>query len=284
VGDAIGERHISTQLLQFHAAREGTLGGGMRVGLIGLGTIARGVLELLTPADAIEVIAAVVKHPDKPRPGVAVRVCRDVDELLELGPDVGVELGGHAALACHGPRVLRAGIDLLMLSIGALAQPSVERALLDAAHDGESQAVVLSGGIGALDAISSAKIGGLERVMHTTRKPARALLPVAEAEALREPVELFCGSAREGVLRFPESINVAAAVSLAGIGLDRTEVRVIADPGVLRNRHEVVAEGAFGKLRFEIENVPTLDNPRTGRLVAMSVVHALRRRQSPLAI
>jgi len=284
VRDAIGERDIAAQFLQVHAARQSTLGGGMRVGLIGLGTIARGVLDLLKPSDAIEVVGAVVANPDKPRPAVAVRVCRDVDELLALRPEVAVELGGHTALACHGPLVLQAGVDLLMLSIGALAEPSVERALVDAARQGESRAVVLSGGIGALDAISSACVGGLERVTHTTRKPARALLPAAEAGALREPRELFCGSAREGVLRFPESINVAAAVSLAGIGLDRTQVRVIADPGVLRNRHEVVAEGAFGKLRFEIENVPTLDNPRTGRLVAMSVVHALRRRQSPLVI
>jgi aspartate dehydrogenase len=256
----------------------------MRVGLIGLGTIARGVVDLLESADAIEVVGAVVAHPDKPRPGCAVHVCGDLDELFLLDPELVVELGGHTALACHGPPVLRAGIDLLMLSVGALARPEVELELVEAAHAGSSQAWVLSGGIGALDVIAAARVGGLEHVTHTTRKPAGALLPAAEAAALREPLELFAGSAREGVLRFPESINVAAAVSLAGIGLDRTQVRVIADPSVDRNRHEVVAEGAFGKLRFEIENVPTRENPRTGRLVAMSVVHALRRGRSALVI
>lgn len=255
----------------------------MRVGLIGLGTIARGILDLLTPTDSIEVIGAVVAHPDKSRPGCCVPVCQDVDALLALQPEVVVELGGHTALACHGPAVLRAGLDLLMLSIGALADASLEQALVEAARAGQAQAVVLSGAIGGLDAIAAAAVGGLDRVTHTTRKPARALLPAADAAALREPRELFAGTARQGVLRFPESVNVAAAVSLAGIGLDRTQVRVIADPNVARNRHEVVAEGAFGKLRFEIENVPT-ENPRTGRLVAMSVVHALRRRRSPLAI
>jgi aspartate dehydrogenase len=255
----------------------------MRVGLIGLGTIARGMLDLLGPADAVEVVGAVVAHPDKPRPANAMRVCRDVDDLLALRPDVVVELGGHTALACHGPGVLRAGIDVLMLSVGALADPSMEQTLLDAARRGGSHAIVLSGGIGALDAIAAASIGGLDRVTHTTRKPARALLPATEAAALQEPRELFAGTAREAVLRFPESINVAAAVSLAGIGLDRTQVRVIADPALVRNRHEVVAEGAFGTLRFEIENVPT-ENPRTGRLVAMSVVQALRRRQALIAI
>jgi aspartate dehydrogenase len=204
--------------------------------------------------------------------------------LLTYQPDVVVEAGGHAALKAHGPAVLRAGVDLLMVSIGALAEPEVECAIDHAARDGQAQAIVVSGAIGALDAIASAAVGGLERVTHTTRKPPRSLLPADEAAQLREPRELFRGSARQGALLFPESINVAAAVSLAGIGLDRTEVRVVADPRVERNQHEVVAQGAFGELRFEIKNVPSDDNPKTGRLVAMSVVHALRRRRARLVI
>jgi aspartate dehydrogenase len=256
----------------------------MRVGLIGLGTIARGVLELLQPADGIDVVGALVAHPNKPRPGCHVRLCTRIEDLLARKPEVVVELAGHAALRCHGPSVLRAGIDLLILAVGALADPDTELAIRRAAQQGRSRAIVISGGIGGLDAIASASAGELRRVTHYTRKPARALLPPDEASALQEPRELFAGSAREGALKFPESINVAAAVSLAGIGLDRTEVKVIADPALERNRHEVVAEGDFGRLRFEIENVPTIDNPRTGRLVAMSVVQALRRRQARLII
>jgi aspartate dehydrogenase len=255
----------------------------MRVGLIGLGTIARGALELLRPDDDIEIVGALVAHPNKPRPGCHVRLCTRIEDLIARKPEVVVELAGHAALRCHGPNLLRAGIDLLILAVGALADPETERAIRQAAQHGKSRATVVSGGIGGLDAIASASAGQLSRVTHYTRKPARALLPPEEASALQEPRELFVGSARQGVLEFPESINVAAAVSLAGIGLDRTEVRVIADPALERNRHEVVAEGDFGRLRFEIENVPT-DNPRTGRLVAMSVVHALRRRQARLVV
>ncbi|MBV9327411.1 MAG: aspartate dehydrogenase [Chloroflexi bacterium] len=256
----------------------------MRVGFIGLGTIARGVLELLQPSDRVDVVGALVAHPNKPRPGCHVRVCTRIEDLLARKPEVVVEAAGHAALRCHGPRVLRAGIDLLILGVGALAEPDTERDICQAARDGQSHAIVVSGGIGGLDAIASASAGHLHRVTHFTRKPARALLPPDEASALTEPRQLFAGNAREGALRFPESINVAAAVSLAGVGLDRTEVRVIADPSLERNRHEVVAEGDFGRLRFEIENVPSADNPRTGRLVAMSVVQALRRRQARLII
>jgi len=256
----------------------------MRVGLIGLGTIAHGVLELLQPADGIDIVGALVAHPNKPRPGCHVRLCTRIEDLIARKPDVVVELAGHDALRCHGPNVLRAGIDLLILAVGALADPDTERTICEAAQQGRSRAIVVSGGIGGLDAIASASAGELRRVTHYTRKPARALLPPDEASALQAPRELFAGSAREGALKFPESINVAAAVSLAGIGLDRTEVKVIADPALERNRHEVVAEGDFGRLRFEIENVPTTDNPRTGRLVAMSVVQALRRREARLII
>jgi aspartate dehydrogenase len=256
----------------------------MRVGFIGLGTIGRGVLEGLQTADRIDVVGALVAHPNKLRPDCHVRLCTRIEDLLALKPEVVVEVAGHAALRCHGPTVLRAGIDLLILAVGALAEPDTERAICEAARAGNSRAIIVSGGIGGLDAIASASAGQLKRVTHITRKPARTLLPPDEAAALQEPRELFAGSAREGALKFPESINVAAAVSLAGIGLDRTQVQVIADPTLSRNRHEVIAEGDFGRLRFEIENVPSADNPRTGRLVAMSVVQALRRRQARLII
>jgi aspartate dehydrogenase len=256
----------------------------VRVGLIGLGAIAHRLVCLLQPDDDVQVVGAIVRHLDKPRAAWTPRVCATPDDLLACQPDVVVEAGGHEALRACGPAVLRAGVDLLVVSVGALADPALERLIVEAAREGRSRATVASGAIGALDALASAAVGGLTRVTHITRKPANALLPPDEARALTAPRELFRGCAREGVLRFPESVNVAAAVSLAGIGLDRTELRVIADPALERNTHEVIAEGAFGELRFSIRNVPTQENPRTGELVAMSVLHCLRRRQAPLAI
>lgn len=253
----------------------------LRVGLIGLGAIGGGVLRLLTPEDDIKVVGALVRRLDRDS---AVPLWQSVEQLLEAKPDVVVEAAGHEALRCYGPRVLRAGVDLVLLAVGALADAELEAELRAAAKAGGSRAVVASGAIGGLDALSSAAVGGLEQVTHTTRKPARALLNAEEAASLREPKELFRGCAREGVLRFPENINVAAAVSLAGIGLDRTEVCVIADPYLERNTHEVVAHGTFGELRFQIRGIPSDDNPRTGRIVAMSVVRTLRRLRAPLVI
>jgi aspartate dehydrogenase len=207
-----------------------------------------------------------------------------VAELLALGPDVVVEVAGHDGLRAHGPGVLRAGVDVITVSAGALADPRTCDLLARAARDGKATIRIPSGAIGGLDAIASAAVGGLDRVTHVTRKPARALLPAEEAARLVSPAELYRGPARAGVIRFPESVNVAAAVSLAGIGFDRTELVVIADPAIARNRHEVTAEGAFGTLRFEIENVPTEENPRTGRIVAMSVVRALLDRSASLVV
>lgn len=256
----------------------------MRVGLIGLGAIARRLMARLAPEDELEFVGALVRDANKPRGQLGIEVCASLADLLSQQPEVVVEAGGHAALRTYGPSILAAGVDLLIVSVGALADPAFERTLVDAARQGNSRAVIASGAIGALDALASAAVGGLTRVTHITRKPARALLPADEASRLRAPRELFRGAAREGVLRFPESVNVAAAVSLAGVGLDRTELCVIADPALERNTHEVIAEGAFGELRFQIQNVPTQENPRTGELVAMSVLHCLRQRTARLAV
>lgn len=255
----------------------------LRIGLFGYGSIGTRVVGLLAGDEAIEVVGALVRDTRRQRPGTP-RVMASVDDLIAARPDIVVEAAGHAGLREHGPRVLEAGIDLLAVSVGALADPATERAILDSARIGHSQVTIASGAIGALDALASAQVGGLTRVTHITRKPPRSLMDAAEADALREPRELFRGSAREGALKFPESINVAAAVSLAGLGFDATEVCVVADPAVSRNMHQVVAEGTFGALRFEIQNVPSADNPRTAGLVAMSIVHCLRRRHARLIV
>lgn len=258
--------------------------GPRRVGLIGFGAIGQPVVELAARyPDEIDIVAACTRTGIPRVDGVAIPVVGTLDALLAHNPDVVVEIAGHDALREHGPRVLAAGIDLVAVSVGVLAVPEVERDLLAAAREGGSQIRVASGAIGALDALAAAAIGGIERVTHTTRKPTRTLLG-SEADGMTTEREVFHGPAREAALRFPESVNVTAAVSLAGIGFDRTLVRVIADPAVDRNVHQVEAEGAFGFLRFEIRNVPSDDNPKTGRIVAMSIISTLRQPGLPLSI
>jgi aspartate dehydrogenase len=141
--------------------------------------------------------------------------------------------------------------------------------------------VLPSGAIAGLDAIESARPMGLERVRHVVRKPPKSLfddpLRVAEVMLRTEAETLYDGPAREGVKRFPANVNVVAMVCMAGLGFDRTTTVVIADPNVEHNTHEVTAEGAFGRIEIRVQNVPSQDNPKTGLIVAGSVVRALRR-------
>lgn len=257
----------------------------MRVGFLGFGTIAKRVQQLIaehTPGQ-VDIVGALVAHPDTPRPEGSPRVVATLDELLTLQPEVIVEVGGHDALRAYGAQVLRAGVDLLMVSVGAFGVPGLLEEITDAALQGKSRARVASGAIGALDAISAAAVGGLTRVTHTTRKAPKSLYEPEAAAKITEVTEVYRGTAREAAIKFPENVNVCAAVSLAGLGLDHTEMRIVADPGVDRNMHEVVAEGEFGRLRFEIENVPT-EKPATGRIVAMSVYKELMARRAPFLV
>jgi aspartate dehydrogenase len=261
-------------------------GDPVRAGLIGLGAISRGVLRITRERypDEIAFVGALVSEPARPRQPGSPEVVGSVGDLLARRPEVVVEAAGHEALRAHGAAVLRAGVDLIAVSAGAFADAALLDELLAGARAGGARVRIPSGAIAALDAIGAAAVGGIDRVWHVTRKPARTLLPQEEAAALGDERELYRGPAREGVRRFPQSVNVAAAVSLAGIGLDRTELRVVAVPASERNVHEIVVEGAFGRLEVRIENVPSEDNPRTGRIVAMSVVRALLDRRAPLTI
>lgn len=245
----------------------------LRVGLLGNGAIGRAILRFATDyATDIEVVGVLTRSraSDANPP-----VVDSVDDLLALELSIVVEAAGHGALREHGATILAHGCDLIALSVGALADRELEQRMSHAMVASGARLHIASGAIGALDAIGAAAVGGLTSVVHTTRKPARSLMSADEAAALTEPREIFVGPAREAALLFPENVNVSAAVSLAGIGFDRTMVRIIADPAATRNVHLVEAEGTFGTLRFEINNIPSDDNPKSARLAAMSAVHTL---------
>lgn len=227
-------------------------------------------------------VGALVRDPGKPRPTGAPAVVGSLEALLERRPQVIVECAGHDALRRYGAAVLRSGLELIVLSVGALADDELLAELRASVLRG-GRLRIATGAIVGLDGLAAAALGGLTSVTHTIRKPARTLLGAA-ADALREPRELFAGPAREGVARFPESANVVAAVSLAGIGFDRTVMRVVADPAATRNEHRVEAEGTFGSLRVEVRNVPSDENPRTGRLTAMGAYQALIGPRAAVAI
>lgn len=257
----------------------------MKVGLIGYGQIGRTVGEALTRGRVSGCELAVVLVRDRARVrglnGDAT-VTTDLDELLTSGADVVVEVAGHAALRQYATAVLGSGKDLLTVCAGAFADKQFLDTVEDAAMRAGRRVLVPSGAIAGLDMISAAAMGRLDTVTHTTRKNPRAFKPEQLGSSdPAEPTLLFDGPAREGVVRFPENVNVAAAVSLAGIGLDRTRLRVFADPGVRRNVHQLEVDGEFGTLRVEVQNEPS-EKPNTGRVVPMSVLKVLRDLSAPI--
>ena len=147
-----------------------------------------------------------------------------------------------------------------------------------------------TGALGALDAVTAAAEAKIHSVRMITRKPPQSLVgaPYLEKNAisvagLNAAKRVFAGSAREAAAGFPANVNVAAALSLAGIGPDRTTIEIWADPAVDRNCHTVEVDSEAARLTFSIENVPS-ENPRTGRITALSVIAALRKLKAPLRV
>jgi aspartate dehydrogenase len=252
----------------------------LRVGFIGFGTVARAVQAGMKRGDAgASTLAAALVRRQPVASEEDFLITNDREAFLSSGLDVVVELAGQEAVEQHGETVLARGIDFLVISVGALADDDLHSRLRTAAEANRSRLLMPSGAIAGLDAISSASLGGLEEVTITTRKPVEALRTGTDrdhalAEVQSEASLLYEGPARHAVKHYPANVNVAAALSLAGIGFDRTYVRVYADPSVTRNTHDVLARGWFGELRLTIQNIPT-ENPKTGRITALSVMKAL---------
>jgi len=256
----------------------------MNVLMLGAGAIGREVLKHVAGDSRIRVTHIVeleaFRAAAQAAVGGSIRVVSSLEEV-DARPDCVIECAGHAAVKTHVPALLRRGHDVLLVSVGSLAEPGLAEMLESAAREGGAQLTLISGAIAGIDAIASARVAGLDEVVYTGRKPPSGWLDTpAEAacdlRALTQPVVIFDGSAGEAARLYPKNANVAATVSLAGVGLERTRATLIADPGVTRNIHHVRAVGTFGELELTISGRPLADNPKTSALAAFSAVRALR--------
>jgi aspartate dehydrogenase len=172
---------------------------------------------------------------------------------------------------------------VIVLSGGALCDDELRTALETSANKSRALLYVPSGGIGGLDALKAACIAGVDSVEIVVSKPPAAWrgIPYVEKlkinlDSLREPVVLFEGAARDGVPHFPANVNIAAVLSMAGIGFDRTRLKVVADPLITHNTHQISVRGKTGNISIRLENVPAPENPKTAWLACYSALAALK--------
>jgi aspartate dehydrogenase len=263
----------------------------LRVAVAGLGAIGLKVAEALDRGIPGCVLAAVSANDRRKAAERLAHLGRPVPVvgLAELEPlaDIVVECAPAKVLAEIAEPFLRAGKVVIVLSAGALL---VNEHLIGLARQCGGQIVVPTGALLGLDAVTAAAEGQIRSVRMVTRKPVRGLAGAPylsehniRIEDITEPVRIFSGTPREAATGFPANLNVAVALSLAGIGADRTTLDIWADPSLERNVHRIEVDADSASFSMSIENVPS-DNPKTGRITALSVISYLRKLGAPLRV
>ena len=267
-------------------------GCSLRVALGGFGAIGR---ELGTRLDqgveGLELAAVSARDTERAKAAmVNFRQPAAVMPLADLSDiaDIVVECAPASVFRTIAEPALKAGKVFMPLSSGALLQHDD---LIQLAKDYGSRIVVPTGALLGLDAVRAAAEGTIHSVQMVTRKPPNGLAGAPYLEehgidlsAVKEPIQVFAGSAREGARGFPANVNVAAALALAGIGPDRTQLEIWADPSVQRNTHRICVDADSVRFDMTIENVPSEANPRTGKITALSALTALKTMTSAIRI
>ena len=256
----------------------------LKVGIVGMGVIGTNIAKAITAGIPGVTLAAIhVRDPAKAKgyPALSLEALIQRSELV-------VEAATQAALRLFGPAVLSAGKHLMVLSVGGLLGVFEDWTRLAEKHG--CRILMPSGAIAGLDGVKGAREGAITQVTMESRKPPRGLAGAPyivekgiDLEALAEETLIFEGTATEACRAFPANVNVVAALSLAGVGPERTRIKVFAVPGLARNTHRIMVEGEFGRLAIQVENIPS-ENPRTGKLSYLSAIACLREMGAALRV
>jgi aspartate dehydrogenase len=261
------------------------------VGIVGCGAICGALLRAVENGKLPVRVAGVTSRTEERGRDFLLAFARPPAYLslaeLIAASDLIVEAAGGNVVPDLAKKVFAAGKDLMVISVGALLD---HPEIIEKARQTGCRLYLPSGAIAGLDGIKSAAVGEIAHVTHTTRKPPQGLEGApyliergVSLVGLQEEREVFAGSAREACRGFPANVNVMAAVSLAGIGPDRTRARIVAVPGLMRNCHDIDVEGEFGRLHVHIENIPS-ENPKTGKLTALSIIRAVQDAVDPVRV
>lgn len=253
----------------------------MRLGILGCGAIGGAIARFAVEEAGIEEV--VLFDQDAGRAGslaeqTGASVADSVDALTAAS-DLVVEAASQQAARDHLLPILEAGRSAVVLSMGALADDAFRARLEAAARAHHVKLYLPSGAVAAVDGLKAGALAGVKSVTLVTTKP-----PAGLGVDVDRWTTLFDGSAREAVEKYPQNVNVAACLSIAGIGFDRTRVQVVADPMATRNSHKVILEGDFGRIRCEVENLPSPENPKTSWLASLSAMATLKRILAPIQV
>lgn len=262
-----------------------------KIGLLGCGSIGSTIAEALHNDPSLNAELVALYDRDLSRAEILntrnnqnFTVASSFSEFLDLPFHLLMECASQSAVKKYAQRALDSGKDLVIMSVGALMDDVLRERLQTAADLQAREIFYPSGAIGGLDLLRAAGEGKLYSVRLTTRKPPAAFLQApyfikhrTSPKDIRSRVTLFEGSATEAVKLFPANVNVAAALSMAGIGGEKTQVKIVADPGLKVNVHEIEIRGDFGTANFTVQNAPHPDNPGTSTLAAFSAIETLRR-------
>jgi aspartate dehydrogenase len=264
----------------------------LRVALIGCGNlggrIARGIAQgVAGPYELCAVMDRALPTAEAVAGETGAICCSDVHTLLDTKPHFVVEAATAEVLQQIARDCLRRA-HLVVLSTGAFADDAFLHAIKDCAIEHGTKIYIASGALGGFDIVQAARLAGTLNVRLATQKPPRALqeAPSLQGRQLSatEDEVVFRGNARAAIDAFPQNVNVAVALSLAGNGVDQTEVEITSKPGLTQNRHVVSFQGAFGSAHLEFDVNPSPDNPRSSLLAAYSVLALLRKLQAPIQI
>ena len=263
----------------------------LRVAIAGLGPIGMKVAQALDRGiDGLVLTAVSVQNPEKHQSWLgkltAPPAILPIEQLSEAA-DIVIECAPGKLLRSIVAPFVTKGKTAIVLSAGALLD---NEDLIALAKQNGGQIVVPTGALIGLDAVTAAAVETIHSVRMVTRKPVQGLAGAPyivenniDIERITEPLRIFEGTAREAAKGFPANLNVAVALSLAGIGPDRTRLEIWADPTVTRNIHRVEVESDSARFSMSIENIPS-ENPKTGRITALSVIAYLRKLRSPLRV
>ncbi|MEA2054242.1 MAG: aspartate dehydrogenase [Candidatus Thermoplasmatota archaeon] len=253
----------------------------IKLGIIGCGAVGS---DVAMAADNMEEICKIylydIKKEKAEKLGKKLKkgVAEDFNNFLGK-VDIVFEAASQEAIRQYAEKVIDAGKDLIIMSIGSLFDDTLRKRLERKAKEKKCKIYLPSGAVCGIDGIKAARADDIDEVTLVTTKS-----PSSLGRELEKRTILFDGSAREAVKKFPRNINVAACLSIAGIGFDETRVKIVADPVVKCNSHKILAHGKFGRLRAEVENLPNPNNPGSSYLASLSAIATLRRAINPIQI